>query len=424
MSNTQEQLTYKNIERAYNHPDLLNYRETESKLFVTQPEAFAQFRDQAVTIEQVYLSTPEDEFSLRVRKEYLPDGPRFSAQLKDRGLVVNGSLERTEIPVLDLSKEAFEYYANNPKFTPLVQHRAYITPEMSIDFIDHFNKPVIEVETNDPQRRAELLEQLDGLAENVTASKLADKEHIAHTIRHPEKAPTYERERAGESLDEFSNRVLKEMIAHYVSGKDRVVVGLTGMSGSGKTTVTRLIQEKVVEYFGESFRPLVLSTDDYHRGKTKLDAVHGAPWTAWDDPLTYDTAELARDLTLMRQGHSLIRRHFDFETEEPAFDEEVPAAPFVVVEGLYAGSKDLDEVRDLHFELPSSIATSVGRDIRRLVIENRANRVFPTPESRLKYQLEVALPLYLEQERPNRNSFSACARPMAERAFMLEALRA
>jgi uridine kinase len=417
MNNTHEQLTIKNVEQANNHPELVNYVETETKLFVTNPDVFAHYRDQAVPIEQYYLSTPDDEFSLRVRKQFLPDGPMFTADLKDRGHVRNNAIERIEIPVRDLSEEAYEFYAHSPDAAPLVQYRAFITDEMTIDFIDNFEYPIIEIETDNPERRAELLQQLEGVATNVTESGLANKELIAHTLN------TTEKNRNRETLDMFTDRVIAEMVAHYVSGKNRVVVGLTGMPGSGKTTVTNRIKSKLNEYFGEAFEPVVVSTDDYHRGKTKLEAMNGGPWTAWDDPLTYDTAELARDLALMAQGHSLIRRHFDFETEEPVLDGEVTPAPFVIVEGLYAGSKELQEVRDLHFELPSSVATSIGRDIRRLVIEGRANRVFPTPESRLKYQLETALPLYLSQERPRRNGFSGCARSMASRAFMLQRIR-
>lgn len=415
MIHTNEMITQKNIELANNHPELVKYAEVETKLLVTNPEAFLQYRDQAVTIEQYYLSSPEDEFSLRVRKSYLPDGPKYSAELKDRGRINNGALKRTEISVPDLSEAAFEYYARHSLTTPLMQHRAYITPEMSVDFTALGT--YVEIETPDTARRDELLTMLDGVAIDVTETGLADKEYIAYSLNSPEER------KPSESLDSFTDRVAREIVAHYVSGKNQVVVGLTGMSGSGKTSVTNLIKQKLTKEFGEAFNPVVLSTDDYHRGKAKLEEMSGGPWTNWDHPLTYDTESLARDLRQLSEGHTIYGRHFDFETEEPVADQAITPSPFVIVEGLYAGSSDLIEVRDLHFELPTSIATSIGRDVRRLIIENRANRAFPTAESRLKYQLEDALPLYLEQERPTRNSFCASSRPMAERAFMLEQIR-
>lgn len=415
MYSVENNVTSKNIELARNTQELVNLYEKEAKLLVTSPDAFEVFRAVATPIEQVYLSNPTDEFSLRVRKEQSPDGPVYSAQLKDRGFYENGAKVRIEVSTKEISEETYGFYASHPDFTPFSQQRAQITDEVSIDFIDG-HAPIIEVETNDEVRRAEILRDLEGLVEDKTNGTSLDKERIAHELAGKEvlKSP--------ESLDAFTDRVIREMIAHYSTGKKQVVVGLTGMSGSGKTTVTKAIQSKMVEMFGETFEPFVISTDDYHFGKTALDAINGKPWTEWDDPRTYNTAELARDLALVAEGQSLIRRHFDFSTEEPVFDEEVNPSPFILIEGLYAGSKDLEPVRDLHFRLPSTIATSVGRDVRRLVIENRANRVFPTPASRLSYQLETAIPLYLSQEMPGRNSFNASMRTMPERADMLRRL--
>lgn len=417
MSQVEKEITRKNIELANINPELVKRREIESKLRVIKPGAFESFRPLAVQLDAVYLSNPEDEFSLRVRREKAAEGFIYSATLKDRGRVVNGVKNRLEINVDTLSQEAYDYYANTPQFVPFQQFRTQITNEMSIDYIEGHDS-IIEIETADDDIRAGLMKDLDGLVEVKSHDRQFDKESIAHMLAGREAL------NSPESLDSFSTRVADEMIAQYVSGKNQVVVGLTGMSGSGKTTATKAIRERIIDLIGDAYAPLVISTDDYHFGKTKLDAINGEPWTQWDDKRTYNTAELANDITLMAQGKHLIRRHFDFDTEEPAFDEEVAPSPFVIVEGLYAGSKDLEAVRDLHFNLPTSIATSIGRDVRRLVIENRANRVFPTPESRLKYQLETALPLFLEQQKPTRNSFSASVRPMADRAFMLSLLTA
>lgn len=413
----EKELTAKNIEQARNHSEFEKRRETEQKLVPEHPEVFVTlFKDQSIPIEQLYISSPDDEFSLRLRCSYLPEGTIYNATLKDRGALVNSALERLEIDT-PISEEAYKHFAamDLPRIKKL---RAIIADGVSVDFYDNAEVPImVEVEHANVEYRAELIANLEALAGtrlfDQSANPLFTNETIAHrtSSEYSPKSP--------ESLDEFSAKVTREMIARYVAGKNQVVVGLTGMSGSGKTTVTRAIEAQLVEAFGESYRPIVLSTDDYHFGKTALENTYGAPYSDWDSPRTYNTAELANDLERLAEGTPLIRRHFDFDTEEPAYDALVQPSPFVIVEGLYAGSKDLAAVRDLHFELPTSIATSVGRDVRRLVIEDRANRAFPTPESRLKYQIETALPLYVSQERPGRNAFSASARPLAERAFML-----
>src|SRR5690606_9031814 len=129
----------------------------------------------------------------------------------------------------------------------------------------------------------------------------------AIAFRAYEKSGQTDRLKTLESLDVFTRRVLSEMVAQYATGKQQVVVGLTGMSGSGKTTVTKALKEDIVELFGNEFTPIVLSTDDYHLGKTTLEATYGAPYTEWDDAKTYNTHELAQDLAQLKEGVPLIK---------------------------------------------------------------------------------------------------------------------
>ncbi len=420
MALVEKEITMKNVERARNNSEFEKRNEAEHKLIPENPAIFeCLFKPDAIAIEQLYLSSPDDEFSLRLRATYHPEGTSYTATQKDRGEIVEGALHRTEIDT-PINEAAYDFFAQK-NIARLRKLRATIAEGISIDFYDSPEVPVIvEVEHNDPVERTKLV----ALVEELTSSDLIDhssdpsltNEALAH---HFSKEAHPELIRSKETLDTFAECVVGEMIARYATGKRQVVAGLTGMSGSGKTTVTRLIEERLVELFGEAYKPIIISTDDYHFGKTNLEERYGKPYSDWDSPRTYNTEELALDLHNLAEGTPLIRRHFSFETEEPVFDELVAPLPFILIEGLYAGSKDLTAVRDLHFELPTSIATSVGRDVRRLVIDNRANRAFPTPESRLRYQIETALPLYMSQERPSHAAFSASARPLAERAFML-----
>ena len=414
MSLVEKEVTQNNVEQFKNRAEFQQRQETERKLMPVNPELFENYRATATPIEQVYLSKPGEEFSLRVRSAYTTEGVQYTATLKDRGELVNGAVQRLEVET-PISQEAYEFYAaQHERFPVMKQLRSPIAPGMSIDFIEGLEHPIIEVDTNDAVEREVLLASFEGLAVDQTGNPELYKEHIAHSLAGTEK-DLY----TPEALEALGERVAKDMIAQYVAGRNQVVAGLTGMSGSGKTTVTRAIQSQLTELLGDDYAPIVVSTDDYHRGKKWLEETYGAPWTAWDDPRVYNTAELAADLKALASGESLIKRHFDFEKEETVFDEEVQPSPFVIVEGLYAASKDLDDVRDLHYELPTGIATSIGRDVRRLIIEDRANRAFPTPEARLQYQIESALPVHLEQRRQLRNGFNASARPMAQRAFML-----
>lgn len=419
MSLVEKEITMQNVERARSNAEFEKRREIEQKLVPRNPELLETlFKPQGMPVEQIYLSTPEDEFSIRVRCAYGVNGPEYTATQKDRGEMRGSALERSEITT-EISPEAYTYY-QSMDLPRLHKLRAEITEGVTVDFYDDKTTPVIvEVEHLDPQERAQLVTFMQELTDYTLVDNSSNAQLTNEALAYKNKGEAIQ---SPESLDSFTTRVLKELVAHYASGKNQVVVGLTGMSGSGKTTVTRTLQERVVELFGEQYKPVVISTDDYHFGKTALEARYGAPYSAWDHPQTYDTTELARNLKQLVEGVSLIKRHFDFDTEEVVFDEELAPSPFVIIEGLYAGSKDLEAVRDLHFELPTGLATSIGRDVRRLIIDNRANRAFPTPESRLRYQIETAAPLYLSQERPNKNSFSASTRTMGERAFMLARL--
>lgn len=415
----EKEITQNNVERANISAELVNSREREQKFTCPTEMAEFLFKHTATPIEQIYLSSPEDEFSIRVRCSYNPEGNEYTATLKDRGEVINGARDRLEVST-PISQAAYELYAASPSLARVRKLRTEIQQGLSIDFIEGIDIPIVEVEHNNPEVRTSLINTLQAIFQGTltehTGDTALDTEELAYQITHTE------RPQPPESLDSFTERVLREMVSQYATGKRQVVVGLTGMSGSGKTTVTKALQARMDELYGEAYKPIVISTDDYHFGKTKLEEMYGAPYAEWDDAKTYNTAELARDLERLAEGVPLIKRHFDFETEEPAFDEELPLSPFVIVEGLYAGGKDLTAVRDLRFELPTSLATSIGRDVRRLIIENRKNRAFPTAASRLQYQIETAVPLYLSQEKPSRKAFSASSRLLAERALMLEKL--
>jgi uridine kinase len=400
------------------HPEFVRRREREQTHVAKSPDLLDVFRPQANPFHSVYLSHPDDEESLRVRAEYGPDGVRYTAALKYEGEMFDQALERPEIPVPDLSEAAFRFYESHGDFPDVKYLRAEPLAGLAIDFIDGRELPQVEYESERGQEEPSFVSVLKGGLDDHSDSPEVRKEFIAHQNFGRETLKP-----SGESNEAFVNRVMNRMVATYALGGKQVITGISGMSGSGKSTIVKQLAEKIAETFGEEYRPLIVSTDDYHRGKKWLEATYGAPWTNWDDPRVYDTAALADDLKLLADGQPIIRKHFDFASEEVVEDGIASPSPFVIVEGLYAGSPDLKDVRNLHFEVPTSLATSVARDIRRLVLENRANGSIGTLEDRLKYVLEVALPTYLSQERPVDNPMVAYpGAPMAQRAFMLKLL--
>ncbi len=415
MTSVEKNITARNVERARNHPEFQKRREREQTHVAMTPDLLDAFRPMATPFESVYL--PGDgEFSLRVRAEYTPEGIVYTTALKDEGEMDGDALDRMEVSA-QIDPETYAFYASHPDFPDVKYLRAEPLSGLTIDFIEGRKLPQVEYEAERNAPEHPFMAVLKNGLVDMSSDPSVRKEVIAHQLKGREIV-----RQDPEAMNNFVQRMMRDMVATYTMGYPQVVAGISGISGSGKTTAVRQLVESFVKTFGEEFRPVVLSSDDYHRGKKWLEENYGAPWTEWDDPRVYNTKELAEDLKRLKAGESVVRQHFDFATEEVVVDGEINPSPFVIVEGLYAGSPDLREVRNLHYEMPTSIATSIGRDIRRLLIENRANGSIGTPEDRLKYVMEIALPTYLKQKRPRANSFSMHSRPLAERAFMLDQL--
>lgn len=421
MSLVEKELARKNFEQTQEDPEILANREIEKTLVPINPADFESYRDQATPIEQVSLDEYGEDFQLRVRCEYTSEGPTYTAAIKDKGIVrkIEGEivLDRLELEI-PISEATYAFYSSQPQFPKLRQLRSQIAPGLHVDFVEGEKDPQLELETGDSTERAALMSLIDGKVLDRTGDYTLNKNYIAH------KQANFERRYNGEPLEVFAKKTAHEMVAQYVAGKNQVVVGLSGMSGSGKTTAAKAMSDYIVELFGEAFKPVILSTDDYHFGKTYLEEKYGAPYGDWDAQRTYNLAEMVADLKRFAQGIPLIKRHFNFSSQEPVFDAEVQPSPFVIVEGLFAGSPDLTDVRTLHRTLPTGMATCVGRDLIRMGIEkSRADGPFPTRKERFAYLIKEVIPTFLNQEYPEKESFSESIRPMAERAFMLQALR-
>ncbi len=419
MSQLEHQVSIKNIEQSRNNQEHAYPTEVEHKL-VPQDSAQLErlFKSDAYPITQLYVSLPHDKASLRVRASHNPEGVSYSAAYKSRGEVVGSALSRVEVET-EISKEAFERYKQLglPGVNKL---RADIAPGMHVDFYDNPAMPVLfEVEHSDPEIRSTMVK----IAQEMAGSPLIDQstdpslsnESIAWQGRELPPVP--------ETLEAFTQRVLADTVAQYVSGKSVVRVGLTGLSGSGKSTVARRLKEEISSRFGERMTPVVLSTDDYHYGKQHLEAIYGAPYSAWDAAQTYNLDQLASDIEQLSQGVPVPKRHFDFEAQEPVVEDDYHLpSPFIFTEGIHARNQALETVNDRAYDLPTSTANSLHWDLSRLFNNDRASEAFPTYASRLRHLIEDSVIERLEQKKPAPYPFSASIRPLADRAFMLYGL--
>jgi uridine kinase len=378
--------------------------EVEKKFTLSDPHFFDFYKqsESVKEIYQVYLSHPKEAFSLRMRKTKSGHNTSYSAAQKTRGEVTNDGLARLETPTL-IDQETFDQYVENGHYPALKKLRVEPMPGVTIDWIEGWPDPIVEVENYANNEEAlQFLHVYEDLLIDRSGEPDVDNEHIAYALsgKDVESDPYVEL---------TPEKVVEELLAYQSIGYKQIVVGLSGRSGSGKTTLARQVQTLLQE---RNLNSTLLSTDDYHVGKSKLERTYGAPWLNWDSSVVYDTERMAEDIKLLQKGEMVQRRSFSFETQEPYMGSTIEPTNIIIVEGIHAGSNHLKDVRTLYFELPTSLSTCIGRDISRLRNGSRPNSSIGSTEERFLYQLQYAEPEYLNKDRPPRNSWSGCARSM------------
>lgn len=357
--------------------------EIEQKFLPIFPEKLVEFRDGAAHIEQIYLSHPSEEYNLRIR-ETIKDGiATYKATLKDTGAITAEGLNRLEYET-PVDKRAYRLYRSLGR--PAVRKlRAEPAPGIAIDFFDDGH---IHAESEDPRAWQHFVNthNLEGSFEDVTGDRITDNEWRAHfNFRRLHDGQEALKPQTPLDVDD-----IRLDIIHHQIDSPTTLVRIAGRSGSGKSTLVRELRQKLDTVH---LPTIVISTDDYHRGKTWLERQNdGQAWTEWDAPIVYDRAALVHDLALLRQGESVATRRFNFTTEEPEVTGLTTPAPVIIIEGIYARHHDFDHA-DLSYEVPTPLATCIGRRVVRDLIE----RPRFDPSGNIRYMLESAEPAWLAQ---------------------------
>lgn len=184
-----------------------------------------------------------------------------------------------------------------------------------------------------------------------------------------------------------SNSIARVIYEQHLRSSTTIVT-VAGRSGSGKSTKIQEIRSLLSQ---NGIQSIVLSTDNYNRGRTWLEAESGHAWTNWDAPIVYDLELLRADLQQLSSGNDISQRFIDFETEEPVIGGVFEPAPVILVEGIYAHDASFDQVAQLRYEISTPLATCVGRRLLRDMSERPG---FADPSYNLRYMLEVAEPSY------------------------------
>lgn len=358
-------------------------REIEKKYLPVFPESLLELREQARPIEQFYLSHPSEQFSLRMREEFTANGElSYTATLKDRGELMPDGQDRLEVEV-PITAELYQYYKTD---VPVLRKlRAYANNGVMVDYYEDGH---VQVESENPIAWTNFIDRYGDSFMDMTGQQTFDNEWRAHL--------EYRRSRKGEEVFIPSEYLKPEEITRDIlerlHGDWPVFAKIRGRSGSGKSTIVRQVQQLLSEYGVVSE---VISTDDYHRGATWLRQYNnGRDWAEWDHPIVYDTVAMANDLKLLKSGVPIERRRIDFGVVEPVFEGKITPVPVVLIEGIYAGHQDFNDLESLDYEMPTPLGTCIGR---RLLRDMRERPDFADPRVSLAYMLEQAEPMYRAQ---------------------------
>lgn len=141
---------------------------------------------------------------------------------------------------------------------------------------------------------------------------------------------------------------------------DIMVIGIAGGSGSGKTTFTRLIAERLTD------EVTVITHDSYYCAHHEL-TYEQRTQLNYDHPDSYDTQMLVRDLEHLKQGLAIECPVYNF-AEYDRSEETVTVAPsrVIIVEGiLIFTSAELRDLMDIKVFVDADADVRILRRMRR-----------------------------------------------------------
>ncbi|MBT8220145.1 MAG: uridine kinase [Bacteroidia bacterium] len=165
------------------------------------------------------------------------------------------------------------------------------------------------------------------------------------------------------------------------------IIGITGGSGSGKTSLIR----KLKHAFDEQ-SITVLSQDDYYVPieDQYIDA-HGVH--NFDLPSAINIVEFVRDIKLLQQGNPVTRKEYVFNNDSASAKTlYFEPSKILVVEGLF-----LLHVPEIVAQLNVSIFVHARDDqkISRRIVRDQIERNYPLEDVLYRYEHHV-MPSYME----------------------------
>jgi len=186
-------------------------------------------------------------------------------------------------------------------------------------------------------------------------------------------------------LQEGLNVLLEDIKGKIEQSKNPLVVEVAGGSASGKTSA---VASKIKEEYPED--SLILSLDDYYRGKTFMEAeAQKGNNLNWDQPEALNIELFRQHLEALKAGKSIEKPVYDMKTSEPITSEVVQPKRLIIVEGLFALNPAISDYGDVKVFVDIGMH---GRILRRVLRD--IDRTGQRPSDILKYFAEVVEPMH------------------------------
>lgn len=159
------------------------------------------------------------------------------------------------------------------------------------------------------------------------------------------------------------------------------IIGITGGSGSGKTTFIHQLKEA---FSKEEL--CVVSQDDYYKSREEQEADENGIEN-FDMPTSINREELFEDVKKLIAGEVVSREEYTFNNKlaEPKFLTFKPA-PIIIVEGIFVFHyKEIFNLFDLKIFLDAKDNLKVIRRIKR----DRVERNYPLDDVLYRYEHHV-----------------------------------
>jgi len=173
--------------------------------------------------------------------------------------------------------------------------------------------------------------------------------------------------------------------------KKSLIIGITGGSGSGKTTFLHQLKDKMGEQ-----KICILSADNYYL-PTEVQSCDDQGIVNYDLPTAINRDELVRDVKRLIEGQVVEREEYTFNNPNRTPEQlSFHPAPIIILEGIFVFHyEELASMIDLKVFLYTSESTSLSRRIRR----DRLERNYPLEDVLYRYENHV-LPIYRKYIEP------------------------